>query len=77
MSPRPLQTSYLLRLWPVEINRQTVWHASLTPIPGGEIQGFATLEQLFFYLENQTTQSTCRSGEKQSPLSLPHERTSP
>ncbi|MFZ6031155.1 MAG: hypothetical protein ACOYYS_25890 [Chloroflexota bacterium] len=45
------QRSYLLRLWPVQIDGRPVWHANLLHIPNGEALGFAGLPQLFAYLE--------------------------
>jgi hypothetical protein len=54
MSFSPHYLSYLLRLWPVELKGQTVWHASLTHISTSEEKGFADLPQLFAYLEKQT-----------------------
>jgi hypothetical protein len=46
--------SYLLRLWPVQGAGQTVWRASLENPHTGEQLGFATLERLFAFLEDQT-----------------------
>ncbi len=46
--------AYLLRLWPVQQVEQTVWRASLENPHTGEMLGFATLERLFAFLEDQT-----------------------
>ncbi|MGD2105947.1 MAG: hypothetical protein PVJ55_12625 [Anaerolineae bacterium] len=45
--------SYLLRLWQANINGESVWRASLES-HSGERQGFADLESLFAFLEEQT-----------------------
>lgn len=45
--------AYLLRLWPVQEAGQTVWRASLENPHTGEKLGFATLERLFAFLEDQ------------------------
>ncbi len=47
--------SYLLRLWLAKEQDQTVWRASLENPHTGERLGFATLERLFAFLEDQTT----------------------
>jgi hypothetical protein len=46
--------AYLVRLWPVRSGSQTVWRASLENPHTGEILGFASLERLFAFLEDQT-----------------------
>ena len=56
--------SYLLRLWPVHQQDQTAWRASLENPHTGELLGFATLERLFAFLEDQTSMA---SDEKASP----------
>ena len=48
--------SYLLRLWPTHAAGQQVWRASLESAQTGERLGFATLEQLFVFLMQQTEQ---------------------
>ena len=49
--------SYLLRLWQTSDRGKQVWRASLE-IPGaGERQGFASLEDLFDFLQTQTGQT--------------------
>ena len=49
--------SYLLRLWPTDAAGVQVWRASLEYVPTGERLGFATLEQLFVFLMQQTEQN--------------------
>jgi hypothetical protein len=56
MLKRPHQhPAYLLRLWPVHSQEQTIWRASLENAHTGEVLGFATLAQLTAFLEAQTT----------------------
>jgi hypothetical protein len=51
---QPTARSYLLRLWPTDSAGQQVWRASLEYVQTGERLGFATLEQLFVFLMQQT-----------------------
>ena len=46
--------SYLLRLWPEGGEEEAVWRASLESPHTGERVGFASLEELFDYLRQQT-----------------------
>jgi hypothetical protein len=46
--------SYLLRLWPEGGGERPLWRASLERPQGGGRLGFATLEDLYAYLEGQT-----------------------
>ncbi len=57
----PKYLSYLLRLWPVNIEGRTVWRASLENSQTGERMGFYDLEALFSFFD-QTLQTT-PSGE--------------
>lgn len=63
--------AYLLRLWPAA---DTQWRASLEDPHTGERRAFATLEQLWEYL-NQVTQAGCVSGEREPPASAAPELT--
>ncbi len=47
--------SYLLRLWQVGSGAEGVWRASLEDPHTGECKGFASLEDLFEFLGEQTT----------------------
>jgi hypothetical protein len=51
---QPPSHSYLLRLWPTSMAGEQVWRASLENVQTGERLGFATLEQLFVFLMQQT-----------------------
>jgi hypothetical protein len=46
--------SYLLRLWQTSDGGKQVWRASLESPGTGERQGFASLEDLFEFLQAQT-----------------------
>jgi uncharacterized protein (TIGR02246 family) len=54
--------SYLLRLWQTEHDRALVWRASLESASGsgrpGKRRGFASLDELFEFLERETAQIT-------------------
>ena len=49
--------AYMLRLWRVNTSTGPVWRASLESPHTGERRGFATLEHLFAYLEEETDQA--------------------
>jgi len=54
MNTRPLAyLSYLLRLWPVEDGGERMWRASLESARSGQRTGFASLDDLFDFLEQQ------------------------
>jgi hypothetical protein len=46
--------SYLLRLWRVSNEQEPVWRASLKSSRSGESVSFASLEELFDFLQRQT-----------------------
>ena len=46
--------AYMLRLWQVSSDREPIWRASLESPHSGELRGFANLELLFAFLEEQT-----------------------
>jgi hypothetical protein len=46
--------AYLLRLWSVNTGHAQVWHASLEDARTGERTGFADLQSLLKFLEEQT-----------------------
>jgi hypothetical protein len=51
--PRRGYVGYLLRLWQVSEGQNAVWRASLEDPHTGERRGFATLQELFTYLETE------------------------
>ncbi len=46
--------AYMLRLWQVSSDGEPIWRASLESPHSGERHGFANLEMLFAFLEEQT-----------------------
>lgn len=46
--------SYVLRLWQAERAEQLVWRAALEDVRSGERWGFASLPELFAFLEERT-----------------------
>jgi hypothetical protein len=62
--------AYLLRLWQAEDeDGRLVWRAALEDARGGERHGFADLERLCAYLEQQT--ATWTDDASPSPTSAP------
>ncbi len=57
MDKRPRYLSYLLRLWQTSDNNNQVWRASLESPGTGERRGFASLRDLFDFLESQTSRA--------------------
>lgn len=55
--------SYLLRLWQTSDREDAVWRASLESPGTGERRGFASLEDLFDFLQAQT--ASCRDQPEQ------------
>ena len=51
---QPGYLAYLLRLWQVKTDEGPVWRASVESPHTGERHGFANLELLFAFLEEQT-----------------------
>jgi hypothetical protein len=58
--------SYLLRLWRTSSYGNAVWRASLESAQTGERRGFADLESLFAFLEQQTGDSS-KAEERSQP----------
>ena len=52
--------AYLLRLWRADRPGTTIWRASLQSSGSGERHLFATLEQLFTFLEQETDRRSAR-----------------
>lgn len=63
---QPLYHSYLLRLWLAHDQGQPVWRASLENPRTGDRLGFASLERLFAFLQDQT--ADIGEDEAQGPL---------
>jgi len=47
-------SSYLLRVWRVGDPERPLWRASLKSVHDGEQMGFASLDDLFHFLRNET-----------------------
>ena len=59
--------SYLLRLWQTSDGKKQIWRASLERPGSGERQGFASLRDLFGFLQGQTEpedEENCGSGTR-------------
>jgi len=67
MTKQPRYLSYLLRLWQTSDGGEQVWRASLQTPGSGERRGFASLRELFSFLEAQTikhkTENLCKKGD--------------
>lgn len=50
--------AYMLRLWCVNANGDVVWRASIEDPHTGERHGFASLDHLFAFLEEQARGTT-------------------
>ncbi len=50
---RPRYLAYMLRLWQAGSDEELTWRASLESPHTGERRGFASLEALFEFLEEQ------------------------
>ncbi|NLS76146.1 MAG: hypothetical protein GXY76_02690 [Chloroflexi bacterium] len=50
----PRYLAYVLRLWPAQGDAGVEWRASLQSAETGEKRGFASLRELFAYLEERT-----------------------
>jgi hypothetical protein len=62
MEHRRRYAAYLLRLWQVQSESKTTCRASLESAHTGERVGFASLEELFTFLE----QEVCQVAQKQT-----------
>ena len=50
--------AYLVRIWPVRNTKGMGWRAFITNAQTGEDRGFASLEELFNFLEVEVCQRT-------------------
>jgi hypothetical protein len=60
-----LYYSYLLRLWQTGNDSERIWRASLETPGSGERRGFASLRELFDFLEAQTAIQGSISNKKE------------
>ena len=56
MSEKRQRLSYMLRLWQAEQGGAWVWRASLVNAHTGERRGFASLTELYVFLEQRTAE---------------------
>jgi len=61
----PTYLSYLLRLWRVSNDDKPLWRASLQSAETRERVGFAGLEELFDYLQQQAAIAANQMGQDQ------------
>jgi hypothetical protein len=72
---QPDYASYLLRLWRARGEERAAWRASLESPHTGERKGFASLEDLFNFLRQQTgVASDSCEGDR---LGVRHKRSWP
>ena len=64
--------AYMLRLWQVSSDRDPIWRASVESPHSGERYGFANLEMLFAFLEEQTGGQPKREGQPKDINSSHH-----
>lgn len=66
VTEQPDYISYLLRLWSMSDEEEVVWRASLESPRTGQRKGFASLDDLFDFLRQQTgVSSNSRGGDQQ------------
>ena len=64
--------AYMLRLWQVSSDGEPIWRTSLESPHTGERYGFANLEMLFAFLEEQTRGQPRREGQPKDINSSHH-----
>lgn len=61
MSPnKPGYLSFLLRMWSIETDSESIWRASLQDVESGEVQQFGSLNMMIKHLEQM---SQTKEGE--------------
>jgi hypothetical protein len=65
--------SHLLRLWPIRGGQELLWRASLESARTGERRGFASLTDLFAFLEKEVSdvarRQTAPNADEECPTS--------
>jgi len=56
--------SYLLRLWQTSDGEELLWRASLEMPGTGDRRGFASLKDMFDFLEAQTGRTAAQMGDE-------------
>jgi hypothetical protein len=70
--------SYLLRLWQIESEGELVWRASLESPHTGERRGFASLADVFTFLEKELGQvARCQIVPRDEKGGRAHENPTP
>jgi hypothetical protein len=64
---RPVYRLYLLRLWQAHSGERVVWRASLEDVHSGERRGFAGLDRMRAFLEDQLGASSVVAAESIAP----------
>lgn len=64
MTQPPHYLSFLLRLWQTQDRGHTIWRASLESPQTGDRQGFASLEELMVFLQQQTANQENSKSKK-------------
>ncbi|MBN1886384.1 MAG: hypothetical protein JW850_00275 [Thermoflexales bacterium] len=59
--------SYMLRLWETSSEDDHIWRASLESPGSGKRLGFASLEELFAFLKDETKQARLPQVQKCAP----------
>ncbi len=67
---QPCYLAYMLRLWRVGSGDELAWRASLESPHTGERHGFASLEALFAFLEDQAKSKPIQPEEPPAAPSL-------
>ena len=64
---RRRRVSYMLRLWQAEQDGAWVWRASLENAHTGERRGFASLAELYAFLEQKPTERSPPDRQSRHP----------
>jgi hypothetical protein len=67
INQRSVQTLYLLRLWQAHSGERVVWRVSLEDVHTGERHGFAGLDRLRAFLEDQLGAGSVVAAESLAP----------
>jgi hypothetical protein len=67
INQQPVYTLYVLRLWQAHSGERVVWRASLEDAQSGERRGFAGLDQMRAFLEDQLGAGSVVAAESTAP----------
>ena len=71
MDKTPRYLSYLLRMWQTKDGEKDIWSASLEKPGSQQRQGFATLDELFRFLQDQAAAPSPQSPPGKRPEHQP------